>query len=64
MKKGLVDGEIIEWNEEGIMTYWAECEVSVLKAFKEWNDQGQLEDEKKEPTIEELEKIKKIKCEK
>ncbi|NFI03443.1 hypothetical protein FC959_03330 [Clostridium botulinum] len=64
MKKGLVDGEIIEWNEEGIMTYWAECEVSVLKAFKEWNDQGQLEDEKKEPKIEELEKIKKIKCEK
>ncbi|KNY29371.1 hypothetical protein [Pseudobacteroides cellulosolvens] len=63
-KNGLVDGELIEWNEEGIKTYWAEFEANVKKKFKKWNDQGELIDEKKEPTKEDLDKIMKIKGEK
>lgn len=63
MKNGLIDGKIIKWNEKGIMTYCAECEASVIKTFKEWNDQGELINEKKEPTIEDLKKIEKIKAE-
>ena len=64
IKNGVGNGKIIKWNEDGIMIYWAEFEVDVQKRFKAWNDNGELVDEKKQPTIEYLEKIKKIKCEK
>ena len=63
MKNGLIDGKIIKWNEEGIMTYCAECEASVIKTFKEWNEQGELINEKKEPTTDDLRKIERIKME-
>lgn len=36
------NGEIIKWNEDGIMTYWAEFEADVKKRFKEWNNKGEL----------------------
>ncbi|MBW6411872.1 hypothetical protein [Clostridium weizhouense] len=64
IKNDMGNGEIIKWNENGIMTYWAEFEADVKKRYKEWNNQGELIYEKKEPTIEDLEKIKKIKFEK
>lgn len=60
-KNGLADGEVIEWNEEGLMTYWAECEANVKKRYRKWNDKGELIDEKKEPTPEDLDKVKEIK---
>ena len=46
IKNGVGDGEIIKWNEKGIMIYWAEFEADVQKRFKEWNDNGELVGEK------------------
>lgn len=61
IKNSVGDGEIIKWNEKGIMIYWAEFEADVQKRFKEWNDNGELVGEKKQPTLEDLEKIREIK---
>ena len=61
IKYNLMDGEYVEYNEDGKMIYQAEMELGVEKRYKKWDEEGNLIEEKKEPTKEDLEKIAEIK---
>ena len=57
IKYNLMDGEYVEYNEGGKMIYQAEMELGIEKRYKKWDEKGNLIEEKKEPSEEDLQKI-------
>ena len=60
MKRGQTSGRREEWYENGNIKRTSQHSHGVCLSYAEWDDRGNVTKEKKTPTKEELELIKKL----
>lgn len=59
--RGIGQGGYKVWDEDGNLLFDGTLEAGIIIKFKQWDEKGNLIVEKKEPTIEDIEKINDIK---